>query len=126
MIPRSEAARSAETPPRRAAERTHAPILIGSTPRGNLANNQVNWQWNTRNRYRHPSLNPIRRAQRHDPRGECVRRYVPELRDIPGAAVREPGKLPDSERRALRYPDPVVDLIVGRNRRFLNSRPGSR
>ena len=49
---------------------------------GDVANNAGNWQWvagsgnNTRpNRV----MNPLRQAQRFDPAGDYVRRYVPEL-----------------------------------------------
>ncbi len=75
---------------------------------GDLANNQLNWQWvagtgtDTRpNRV----LNPLVQADRFDPHGEYVRRWVPELADIPGRAVHRPWLLaarPD-------YPAPIVD-----------------
>ncbi|WP_235878966.1 FAD-binding domain-containing protein [Saccharopolyspora karakumensis] len=91
---------------------------------GDVANNQMNWQWvagtgtDTRpNRV----LNPLRQAERYDPRGDYVRRYVPELRDVDGPAVHAPWKLPDDQRRALSYPEPIVDLDIGR-RRFLDAR----
>ncbi len=84
---------------------------------GDLANNQLNWQWvagtgtDTRpNRV----LNPVAQARRHDPDGAYVRRWVPELAGIEGPAVHEPWKLSASERAACAsYPDPVVDLSEG-------------
>jgi deoxyribodipyrimidine photo-lyase len=83
---------------------------------GDLANNQLNWQWvagtgaDTRpNRV----LNPLRQAQRFDPHGDYVRRYVPELRDVPGAAVHQPWRLPPEVREGLGYPAPIVDLDEG-------------
>ncbi|MEV6104200.1 deoxyribodipyrimidine photo-lyase [Streptomyces sp. NPDC051940] len=91
---------------------------------GDIANNQLNWQWvagtgtDTRpNRV----LNPLTQAQRHDPDGEYVRRWVPELADIPGAAIHQPWRLPGLERARYDYPDPLVDLGEGRLR-FLNGR----
>jgi deoxyribodipyrimidine photo-lyase len=52
-------------------------------------------------------FNPTRQAQRFDPAGDYVRRHVPELAEIEGAAVHEPWKLgllrPDG------YPEPVVE-----------------
>ncbi|HET8605284.1 MAG TPA: deoxyribodipyrimidine photo-lyase [Marmoricola sp.] len=79
---------------------------------GDVANNQLNWQWvagtgaDTRpNRV----LNPLRQAERFDPEGEYVRRYVPELRGVEGSAVHQPWKLPEEQRRALDYPDRIVD-----------------
>ncbi|MEW2486218.1 deoxyribodipyrimidine photo-lyase [Streptomyces sp. NPDC048411] len=86
---------------------------------GDLANNQLNWQWvagtgtDTRpNRV----LNPLIQGKRFDPRGAYVRRWVPELADLDGAAVHEPWKLTGPDRARLRYPDPVVDLAEARAR----------
>ncbi|MFF9125415.1 cryptochrome/photolyase family protein [Streptomyces sp. NPDC014889] len=83
---------------------------------GDLANNQLNWQWmagtgtDTR-----PGrvLNPVTQARRYDPDGTYVRRWVPELAGLEGPAVHEPWKLPGPARAALDYPDPVVDLSDG-------------
>ena len=62
---------------------------------GDVANNAGNWQWvagtgnNTRpNRV----MNPLRQAQRFDPAGDYVRRYVPEL----AAQARKDIHTPDS------------------------------
>jgi deoxyribodipyrimidine photo-lyase len=58
-----------------------------------VASNAGNWQWSagtgtdTRpNRV----LSPVRQAHRFDPSGAYVRRYVPELAPVEGAALREP------------------------------------
>ncbi|MFB7740899.1 cryptochrome/photolyase family protein [Streptomyces sp. NPDC056132] len=86
---------------------------------GDIANNQLNWQWmagtgtDTRpNRV----LNPVIQAKRYDPDGDYVRRWVPELADLPGAAVHEPWKLQGLERARFDYPDPLVDLADARTR----------
>ncbi|WP_432072572.1 cryptochrome/photolyase family protein [Streptomyces wuyuanensis] len=83
---------------------------------GDLANNQLNWQWvagtgtDTRpNRV----LNPVRQAHRYDPDGTYVRRWVPELEGVGGSAVHEPWKLPDDDRARLAYPGPIVELGEG-------------
>ncbi|WP_089102750.1 cryptochrome/photolyase family protein [Streptomyces hyaluromycini] len=83
---------------------------------GDVANNQLNWQWvagtgtDTRpNRV----LNPVAQARRYDPDGAYVRRWVPELAGLPGAKVHEPWKLDGPERAALDYPEPIVDLADG-------------
>ena len=91
---------------------------------GDIANNQLNWQWiagtgtDTR-----PSrvLNPLRQAERYDPDGAYVRRYLPELAEIEGPAVHTPWDLPAEVRAHLNYPEPIVDLAEGR-RRFLRAR----
>jgi deoxyribodipyrimidine photolyase len=63
---------------------------------GDVANNSGNWQWiagtgtDTRpNR----GFNPLRQAQRFDPVGDYVRRYVPELADAPTAHIHQPWRL---------------------------------
>ncbi|MBC3841292.1 deoxyribodipyrimidine photo-lyase [Streptacidiphilus sp. 4-A2] len=80
---------------------------------GDIANNQLNWQWvagtgsDTRpNRV----LNPLRQAERFDTEGDYVRRWVPELESVPGAAVHRPWTLPAAERARLDYPEPLVAL----------------
>ena len=77
---------------------------------GDVASNVGNWQWvagtgtDTRpNRV----FNPVRQARRFDPNGEYVRRHVPELASMDGAAVHEPWRLGRAKPRA--YPDPIVD-----------------
>ncbi|MFD0313093.1 cryptochrome/photolyase family protein [Streptomyces flavalbus] len=86
---------------------------------GDLANNQLNWQWaagtgtDTRpNRV----LNPVAQGRRYDPDGAYVRRWVPELGALAGAAAHEPWKLRGLDRAALDYPDPVVELAEGLDR----------
>ncbi|MEV6836613.1 deoxyribodipyrimidine photo-lyase [Streptomyces sp. NPDC051133] len=81
---------------------------------GDVANNQLNWQWvagtgtDTRP---HRVLNPLAQARRYDPDGTYVRRWVPELAGVPGGAVHEPWKLsPPDRERITGYPDPIVDL----------------
>jgi deoxyribodipyrimidine photo-lyase len=77
---------------------------------GDVPNNSGNWQWtagtgNDTRPYRR--FNPIRQALRFDPGGVYVRRYVPELKGIEGAAVHQPWRLPESEFRGLDYPGPL-------------------
>ncbi|MGI5246155.1 cryptochrome/photolyase family protein [Dactylosporangium sp. CA-139066] len=77
---------------------------------GDVANNYGNWQWvagtgNDTKPYRR--FNPLRQAERFDPTGDYVRRYVPELSDIPGKAVHAPWSLPKPPPTS-RYPSPLV------------------
>ncbi|MET0825246.1 MAG: FAD-binding domain-containing protein, partial [Acidimicrobiales bacterium] len=66
-------------------------------------------------------FNPIRQAHRFDPRGDYVRRYVPELGGVDGGEVHEPWLLRGNS--DLDYPTLIVDLDVatGRVRRTLPS-----
>ena len=77
---------------------------------GDVANNSGNWQWvagtgNDTRPYRR--FNPIRQAERFDPDGVYVRRYVPELVSVAGKAVHQPWRLPAAVRRGLDYPGPL-------------------
>ncbi len=77
---------------------------------GEIANNAGNWQWvaGTGNDSRpNRVLNPIRQAERFDPAGEYVRRYVPELESVRGRAIFRPWLMEGFGR--LRYPAPIVD-----------------
>ncbi|MCT4351567.1 DNA photolyase family protein [Streptomyces sp. Je 1-79] len=83
---------------------------------GDLADNQLNWQWmagtGTDSRPNRV-LNPVTQGKRYDPEGAYVRRWVPELAGLEGRAVHEPWKLPARERARYDYPDPVVGLPEG-------------
>ncbi|MFF9896817.1 cryptochrome/photolyase family protein [Streptomyces longispororuber] len=86
---------------------------------GDLANNQLNWQWvagtGTDSRPNRV-LNPVTQGKRYDPDGAYVRRWVPELSGLAGPAAHEPWKLPARDRAALGYPDRIVDLAEGLDR----------
>ncbi|WP_338703140.1 deoxyribodipyrimidine photo-lyase [Streptomyces sp. Q6] len=81
-----------------------------------VANNQLNWQWmagtGTDSRPNRV-LNPVTQAKRYDPDGAYVRRWVPELAELSGAAIHEPWKLTGLDRAAFDYPDPLLDLSDG-------------
>ncbi|MFG2721242.1 cryptochrome/photolyase family protein [Streptomyces sp. NPDC048416] len=86
---------------------------------GDLANNQLNWQWvagtgtDTRpNRV----LNPVAQGRRFDPQGAYVTRWVPELAGVERKFIHEPWKMEPADRARLDYPEPIVDLAEGRAR----------
>lgn len=83
---------------------------------GDVANNSMNWQWvagtgNDTRPNRH--FNPLRQAERFDPNGDYVRRYLPELAAIVGPAVHRPWRLEPSLRRSIDYPQPLAELREG-------------
>lgn len=86
---------------------------------GDVASNAGNWQWvagtgvDTRPNRR---LNPVAQAKRFDPDGAYVRRYVPELAGLQGAAAHEPWRAPLAD-RAPEYPAPIVEALVNRRGR---------
>lgn len=81
---------------------------------GDLASNQHGWQWTagtgTDAAPYFRVFNPVTQGKRFDPDGDYVRRWVPELRDIEGAAVhrlREDGHGD--------YPAPIIDHAEARS-----------
>jgi deoxyribodipyrimidine photo-lyase len=79
-----------------------------------LANNAMSWQWvagsgpDAAPYFR--VFNPVLQSRRFDPDGAYIRRWVPELRGLPAAAVHEPWSL------ASRYPAPIVEHGFARQR----------
>lgn len=78
---------------------------------GDLASNNHGWQWvagsgNDATPYVRV-FNPVAQAERFDPEGNYVRRYLPELRSVAGAAVHRPWELPEGPPGG--YPLPIVD-----------------
>jgi deoxyribodipyrimidine photo-lyase len=77
---------------------------------GDVANNAGNWQWvaGTGNDTRpNRVLNPVRQAERFDPDGAYVRRYLPELESVRGKAIFRPWLMEGFGR--IDYPEPIVD-----------------
>lgn len=80
---------------------------------GDIANNWGNWQWvaGTGNDTRpNRVLNPLRQAKRFDPQGDYIRRYIPELADLPASLIHEPWKAPVP---VPGYPRPLLLLDNG-------------
>ena len=87
---------------------------------GDEAQNNGNWQWITSvgvdpAPYYRRMYNPILQQRRHDPDGAYVRRWVPELRDVPLERLAEPWRMSEAEQEAYGcvigrdYPAPIVD-----------------
>ncbi|KAJ6261896.1 Deoxyribodipyrimidine photo-lyase [Drechslerella dactyloides] len=67
---------------------------------GDFASNNAGWQ-----------------SEKHDPNGDYIRRWLPELRDVKGNAVHDPhGRLPAKEFQKLGYPEPIVEHKFARER----------
>jgi deoxyribodipyrimidine photo-lyase len=77
--------------------------------------NDGNWQWVAGDAAPYfRILNPTRQARRFDPDGTYVRRWVPELADLPDDFIHEPWRAPSS--RAPDYPAPILDHAEARER----------
>lgn len=77
---------------------------------GDFASNNGGWQWSASTGtdavpyFR--IFNPFTQSRRFDPEGAFIRRYVPELAELDGAAIHQPTT---SQARRLGYPQPIVD-----------------
>jgi deoxyribodipyrimidine photo-lyase len=94
---------------------------------GEPAQNNGNWQWVSSvgvdpAPYFRRILNPMLQQRRFDPDGVYVRRWVPELRDVPGERLVEPWTMSDEEQAAAGcvigrdYPAPIVEHAQERRR----------
>jgi deoxyribodipyrimidine photo-lyase len=91
-----------------------------------LANNSGGWQWvagcgaDAAPYFR--VFNPVLQGEKFDPRGDYVRRYVPELGKLDARWIHRPWEAPADVLRAAgvrlgeTYPRPIVDHAEGRGR----------
>jgi len=93
---------------------------------GDWAQNNFNWQWSAgcgcdaQPYFR--VFNPVTQGTKFDPEGNYVRRWVPELANMPAAFIHRPWEAPEQARRAAGvrlgrdYPAPVVEHATARTR----------
>ena len=91
-----------------------------------LANNTLGWQWvggcgaDAAPYFR--IFNPIAQGEKFDPNGSYVKKYVPELKNLPSKFVQRPWELGDLELAGMGivlgkdYPEPLVEHSKGRER----------
>ncbi len=87
---------------------------------GDSASNQHGWQWvagcGTDAAPFHRIFNPVLQGRKFDPDGDYVRRWIPELRGLPGASAHEPWKLASTldGQPSSDYPAPIIDHLAER------------
>ena len=91
-----------------------------------LANNTLGWQWtagcgaDAAPYFR--IFNPVSQGERFDPKGQYVRRWIPELSQVSGKWIHKPWEAPPEELRRAGvalgqdYPEPIVDHAEARKR----------
>ena len=91
-----------------------------------LGNNSLGWQWvsgagiDATPFFR--VFNPTSQGRKYDPKGDYVRAWVPELRDLPAKHLHEPAKAPAEVLKKAgvvlgeTYPRPIVDHGRARDR----------
>ena len=77
---------------------------------GDISQNQLNWQWvagcGTDAAPYFRVFNPTGQAEKFDKDGSYIKRYVPELADVPVEHLHEPWNAPTKPKD---YPEPIVD-----------------
>ena len=87
---------------------------------GDMAANNGNWQWvasvgTDPKPYFQRMFNPMLQQKKFDPDGEYVRRWVPELADVPDSHLVEPWTMSEGDQQmagcviGTDYPEPIVD-----------------
>jgi len=83
---------------------------------GDISQNQLNWQWvagcGTDPAPYFRIFNPITQSEKFDRDGEYIRRYVPELADVPIKHLHQPWQAPGGPPAG--YPGPIVDHATER------------
>jgi deoxyribodipyrimidine photo-lyase len=93
---------------------------------GDVASNNGGWQWvagtGTDAQPFFRIFNPVEQGKRYDAAGEYVRRWVPELAQVPTRYIHAPWTMPEEVARAAgikvggEYPAPIVDHAEQRAR----------
>ena len=84
---------------------------------GELAANNGGWQWSASTGADSAPyfrvFNPISQSEKFDPKGEFIKYWLPELATLSEREIHDPSPI---SRRALNYPDQIVDLKSSRVR----------
>jgi deoxyribodipyrimidine photo-lyase len=82
---------------------------------GDMAANNGGWQWSagtgTDAAPYFRIFNPVSQGEKFDPEGAFVRRWIPELAELPAEAIHQPWKILT---RPKGYPSPIVDHAAQR------------
>ncbi len=84
---------------------------------GDPAANNGGWQWSagtgTDAQPYFRIFNPTSQSEKFDPEGKYIRRWIPELRDVPAKYIHSPHEM---NMPPANYPQPIVDRSLARER----------
>ena len=87
---------------------------------GDLAANNGGWQWiagtGTDAAPYFRIFNPVTQSRKFDPKGEYIRRWIPELKDLDTQTIHAPW---EQDIQIAGYPQPIVDHKIARQRTLL-------
>lgn len=93
---------------------------------GDLAANNGGWQWvagtGTDAVPYFRIFNPVTQGEKFDPQGKYVRKWIPELANVPAKFIHKPWEMPTAEQQKYHvvigqdYPAPIVDHRIARER----------
>jgi len=91
-----------------------------------IASNSASWQWvagtgaDAAPYFR--IFNPVTQSKKFDPDGQYIRKYIPELKNIPNKYIHLPSEIDNKllvsygVEIGKDYPSPIVDLSLSRER----------
>ena len=84
---------------------------------GDFSSNNGGWQWSSSTGTDAAPyfriFNPITQSQNFDPSGEFIKKFIPELNDVPVAQIHQPKS---DLFTTTNYPEPMLDLKESRIR----------
>ncbi|BAH83100.1 deoxyribodipyrimidine photo-lyase [Candidatus Ishikawella capsulata] len=90
---------------------------------GNLALNNGNWQWisstgnNSWPYFR--SFNPTTQGKKIDPNGDFIRKWLPELNEVPSKYIHNPHDWAQHSKYKIDYPLPIIDHNEARQKMLM-------